>query len=74
MTGTSKLYSDFLRFDLHIHTDTSRETKENDYKGIFSISKTHEKMTENSVGIFSLYGGPQCQDSFSFDLSVIFTF
>ena len=54
MAGTSKPYSDFLRVDLHIHTDKSKETKENDYKGIFSISKTHEKMTENGVAIFSL--------------------
>lgn len=54
MTGTTKPYSDFLRVDLHIHTDKSRETKENDYKGTFSIPKTHEKMKENGVGIFSL--------------------
>ena len=54
MEGTSKPYSDFFRIDLHIHTDKSRVTKENDYKGLFSISKVHEKMTENSVGIFSL--------------------
>jgi len=54
MAGTSKPYSDFIRVDLHIHTDKSRETKENDYKGAFSIPKTHEKMKENGVGIFSL--------------------
>lgn len=54
MAGVSKPYSDFLRVDLHIHTDKSRETKENDYKGTFSIPKTHEKMEENGVGIFSL--------------------
>lgn len=54
MAGISKPYSDFIRVDLHIHTDKSRETKENDYKGTFSIPKTHEKMKENGVGIFSL--------------------
>ncbi len=52
--STSKPYSDFLRVDLHIHTDKSKETKTNDYKGLFSVAKTHEKMTENDVGIFSL--------------------
>ena len=52
--STSKPYSDFLRVDLHIHTDKSKETKTNDYKGLFSVAKTHEKMIENDVSIFSL--------------------
>ncbi len=54
MTGTSKPFSDFLRVDLHIHTDKSKETKENDYKGNFSVQTLYNKMTENHVGIFSL--------------------
>ena len=54
MVGNSKPFSDFLRVDLHIHTDKSKETKENDYKGIFSVQTVYVKMTDNDVGIFSL--------------------
>ena len=54
MAGNSKPYSDFLRVDLHIHTDRSKRTKENDYKGSFSIHTVYSKMVENKVGIFSL--------------------
>ena len=54
MAGTSKPYSDFLRVDLHIHTDVSKSTKANDYKGSFSIQTVYSKMVENRVGIFSL--------------------
>jgi len=54
MAGTLKPYSDFLRVDLHIHTDMSKRTKANDYKGSFSIQTVYSKMVENRVGIFSL--------------------
>jgi hypothetical protein len=54
MVGTLKPYSDFFRVDLHIHTDKSKETKENDYKGNFSVQTLYDKITENNVGIFSL--------------------
>jgi len=54
MTGNSKPFSDFLRVDLHIHTDKSKETKENDYKGNFSVQTLYDKITENDIGIFSL--------------------
>lgn len=54
MVGTSKPYSDFLRVDLHIHTDMSKRTKANDYKGSFSIETVYSKMLENRVEIFSL--------------------
>ncbi len=54
MVGNSKPFSDFLRVDLHIHTDKSKETKENDYKGKFSVQTLYDKITENNVGIFSL--------------------
>ncbi|MGB4655054.1 MAG: PHP domain-containing protein [Bacteroidales bacterium] len=47
-------YSDWLKIDLHIHTDFSKQTKENDYKGEFSVDKVFEKMVENKVEIFSL--------------------
>lgn len=32
----------------------SKKTKENDYKGIFSVQSVYEKMVENDVSIFSL--------------------
>jgi len=54
MVNNSKPFSDFLRVDLHIHTDKSKETKDNDYKGIFSVQTVYQKMTGNDVGIFSL--------------------
>lgn len=47
-------YSDWLRIDLHIHTDKSRETKNGDYKGSFDVSTLKTKLKENKVGIFSL--------------------
>jgi hypothetical protein len=54
MIGNSKPFSDFLRVDLHIHTDKSKETKNDDYKGIFSVNTAYVKMIENNVSIFSL--------------------
>ena len=48
------MYSDWLKIDLHIHTDKSQETKENDYKGFFSIAVLKQKLIENKVKIFSL--------------------
>ena len=50
----NKKYSDWLRIDLHIHTDWSKKTKEGDYKGNFSVDTLKEKLIENKVGIFSL--------------------
>lgn len=50
----SNSYSDWFRVDLHIHTDWSKRTKHNDYKGTFTVSKLHEKLTENHVSVFSL--------------------
>ena len=47
-------YSDWQKIDLHIHTDWSRKTKENDYNGSFSISILKQKLKENQVSIFSL--------------------
>ena len=49
-----KKYSDWLKIDLHIHTDWSKKTKENDYQGDFSISRLKEKLIENEVSVFSL--------------------
>jgi predicted metal-dependent phosphoesterase TrpH len=49
-----KKYSDWLRIDLHIHTDKSKETKTNDYKGNFDVPTLKAKLIENQVGIFSL--------------------
>lgn len=50
----SKLYSDWLKIDLHIHTDFSRKTKNNDYKGVFFIDSLYNKLKEQDVSIFSL--------------------
>ena len=48
------MYSDWLKIDLHIHTDKSKETKSGDYKGTFSIDVLKQKLKENKVEIFSL--------------------
>jgi hypothetical protein len=47
-------YSDWLKIDLHIHTDWSRKTKENDYQGNFSVATLKCKLIECGVSIFSL--------------------
>lgn len=47
-------YSDWLKIDLHIHTDKSKDTKEGDYNGTFSIDVLKAKLKENGVEIFSL--------------------
>ena len=49
-----KLYSDWLKIDLHIHTDFSKQTKSNDYRGNFSVDVLHNKLKEQDVSIFSL--------------------
>lgn len=51
---SNKPYSDWLRIDLHIHTDKSNETKSGDYEGVFSVDILHSKLVENNVSIFSL--------------------
>lgn len=48
------MFSKWYKADLHIHTDMSRETKENDYKGIYKSEILIEKLKENSVDIISL--------------------
>lgn len=48
------VFSDWQKIDLHIHTDWSKKTKENDYNGLFSVTRLKEKMIENGVRIFSL--------------------
>ncbi|MBC2705139.1 hypothetical protein [Desulfobacula sp.] len=47
-------YSNWQRIDLHIHTDWSKKTKNNDYTGTFSVKTLHEKLKEEEVQIFSL--------------------
>lgn len=47
-------HSVWQRIDLHIHTDWSIETKEDDYKGNFSVQTLHKKLEEQEVKIFSL--------------------
>lgn len=50
----NKIYSNWLKIDLHIHTIKSKETKTNDYKGNFDVSTLKVKLKENNVEIFSL--------------------
>ena len=47
-------YSDWLKIDLHIHTDFSKKTKSSDYKGSFSVDTLYAKLSEQNVKIFSL--------------------
>lgn len=47
-------YSDWLKVDLHIHTDFSNQTKPNDYDGVFDITVLKSKLIENDVKLFSL--------------------
>lgn len=48
-------YSDYFKCDLHIHTDESKKTKKNDYKGTFSVKDIIDKITslEHDVKMFS---------------------
>ena len=50
----SRKFSHWLKIDLHIHTDKSKQTKENDYQGNFSVETLYNKLIENKVEIFSL--------------------
>ncbi len=49
-----KKYSDWFKVDLHIHSDFSKKTKNNDYQGIFDINILKQKLFENDVKLFSL--------------------
>lgn len=54
MEKLNNKYSVWQKIDLHIHTDWSKQTKENDYTGTFSVKILHEKLKEQDVQIFSL--------------------
>ena len=47
-------YSDWLKIDLHIHTNKSNLVKPNDYDGAFDLAVLKQKLIENEVKIFSL--------------------
>lgn len=47
-------YSVWQKIDLHIHTDWSKKTKDDDYRGDFSVQMLHEKLKQQEVEIFSL--------------------
>lgn len=49
-----KVYSDWMKIDLHIHSDFSRKTKNDDYKGTFTIEKLYSKLIKENVEIFSI--------------------
>lgn len=48
------MYSKWNKIDLHIHSDLSKETKENDYHGIFSVEVLLQRLAENEVKMISL--------------------
>lgn len=50
----NKIFSDWFKVDLHIHTDRSNVTKTNDYEGKFDLSTLKGKLIENDVQLFSL--------------------
>ncbi|GAA3514790.1 hypothetical protein GCM10022393_30900 [Aquimarina addita] len=50
----NKIYSDWFKVDLHIHSDFSNKTKTKDYDGSFNIDILKEKLIENQVKLFSL--------------------
>lgn len=47
------MFSEWHKIDLHIHTDKSKETKENDYNGIFDVDVLTEKLKANSIEMIS---------------------
>lgn len=47
-------FSNWMKVDLHIHSDWSKKTKVNDYQGNFSIENLKQKLKDNDVSIFSL--------------------
>lgn len=49
-----KKYSDWFKVDLHIHTDSSKRTKQNDYQGAFDINTLKQKLIDNDVKLFSM--------------------
>lgn len=47
------MFSEWHKIDLHIHTDKSKETKANDYKGVFDVDVLSDRLKENSVEMIS---------------------
>lgn len=47
-------YSDWFKVDLHIHTNKSNFTKNNDYDGQFDVAVLKAKLIGNDVKLFSL--------------------
>lgn len=48
------MFSEWHKIDLHIHTDKSKETKNNDYNGVFDVDVLTDKLNENSIEMISL--------------------
>lgn len=48
------MFSEWHKIDLHIHTDKSKETKANDYRGVFDVDVLSDRLKENSVEMISL--------------------
>lgn len=51
---SSIYFSDWMRVDLHIHTDWSKKTKRNDYQGNFSVETLKDGLKNSDVQIFSM--------------------
>jgi len=47
------MFSKWHKIDLHIHTDKSKETKNNDYKGDFDIDVLIDKLENNDIEMIS---------------------
>ena len=52
--GGKMMYSKWIKADLHIHTDKTKETKDGDYNGIFSVDDLFLKLKEHSIEMISL--------------------
>jgi hypothetical protein len=48
------MFSKWHKADLHIHTDKSKETKDNDYHGNFNADVLVEKLKDNKIELISL--------------------
>ncbi len=48
------MFSEWHKIDLHIHTDKSKETKSNDYQGVFDVDLLTDRLKKNSIEMISL--------------------
>lgn len=48
------MYSKWIKTDLHIHTDMSKITKQNDYSGVFSVDVLVSNLKKHEINMISL--------------------